>query len=215
MLPQKHDHHSKVATQTINLNRKELIQFGLNVLNILGILISVIALYWGFKAHIFTSEDALRELLNAMGPVAPYGFIVIQIIQTVIPIIPGALTIPMGTMVFGVWHGFFLNFAGIMIGSVINFLLARKFGRPLVEMLVNEKTFNKYIGWLDSDRFDKLFAFGMFFPISPDDILCYLAGLSNITFKKYSLILLLAKPLNLFIYSYGMTEILTFLFQLI
>ena len=193
---------------------KEIIQFSLNLLNMIGVGLTVYALYWGFKSQVFTQEEALRDLLATMGPAAPYGFILIQIIQTVIPIIPGALTIPMGTMIFGMGYGFALNFIGIMIGSVMNFILARKFGRPLVEMIVDEKQFNKYVTWLDEkNRFDKLFTFGMFFPFSPADFLCYLAGLSNISFYKYLLILTTGKPFTLFVYSYGTMGMLTLFFQ--
>ena len=194
--------------------RKEMVQFGLNLFNLVGIGFTIYAFYWGFKSQIFTQEEALRNLLTTLGPAAPYGFILLQIIQTVIPIIPGALTIPMGTMIFGMSYGFVLNFIGIMLGSIMNFILARKFGRPLVEIIVAEKQFNKYITWLDEkNRFDKLFTFGMFFPFSPADFLCYLAGLSNISFYKYLLILSTGKPFTLFVYSYGTMGILTFFFQ--
>lgn|SRR5699024_1596943 len=206
--------NDSVQVTAAKQKNKEIIQFGLNLLNILGVAVTVYALYWGFKSQIFTSEDALRDLLYTMGPAAPYGFILIQIVQTIIPIIPGALTIPMGAMIFGMGYGFMLNFIGIMIGSIMNFILARKFGRPLVEMLVNEKQYNKYANWLDdNNRFDKLFTFGMFFPLSPADFLCYLAGLSNISFNKYLLILTAGKPFTLFIYSYGTMGMLTFFFQ--
>lgn len=199
---------------TMDLSKKEFIQFGLHLLNILGLMAIGYLFYWGYTEQIFTSESALSSLLNRLGPLASYGFILIQITQTVIPIIPGALMIPMGAMIFGMGYGFLLNFTGIMIGSVINFILARKFGQPLAELLINEKQFNKYIGWLEGkNRFAKLFTFAMFFPLTPDDFLCYLAGLSNLSFKKYLLIITLSKPITLFIYSYGMTELLSFIFQ--
>jgi len=215
MNSQDSEESSQLLSKLFNLSKKELVHYLLNVLNIAGFLAAIYFIYWGIKSDIFTSEVALRNLLNQLGPGAPYGFILIQIIQTIIPIIPGALTIPMGAMVFGMGYGFFLNFIGIMIGSVINFMLARKYGRPLVEMLVGEKKMTKYTGWLDkNNRFDKLFTFGMFFPISPADVLCYIAGLSNISFKKYLIILSLGKPFTLFIYSYGTMKILKFVFQI-
>lgn len=199
-----------------NLNNKKQMQWLLNGLNILGIVLTVLALYYGYQAELFTSEMALREFLQQTGAAAPFVFIFIQIVQTVIPIIPGALTIPMGTMIFGMGFGFLLNFIGVMIGSIINFYLARRYGRSLVEMLVGEKKMNKYTHWLDDkQRFDKLFTFGMFFPFSPGDFLCYLAGLSSMSWGKYLLILTLGKPFTLFVYSYGMTEVLQFFFELL
>lgn len=194
---------------------EEPFRWGLNVLNILGILLTLYGLYWGFQNQVFTSEVALRNLLDSFGFFAPIVFIGIQIIQTVVPIIPGALTIPMGVVIFGMGNGFWLNFIGILIGSVINFLLAKKYGRPLVELLVDRKHYEKYISWLDNEkRFERLFIFGMFFPISPDDILCYIAGLSNLSFSRYLVILTLGKPIPLMIYSVGMLNLLEWLFQL-
>ena len=199
-----------------SISKKDFIRVLMNSLNVLGVLLTIYALYWGYQQQIFTSETALRNLLERMGSAAPLGFIFIQIIQTVVPIIPAALTIPMGTIIFGMGYGFYLNFIGIMIGSIINFILARKFGRPFVELLVDESKFRKYTRWLDDEkRFSKLFTFGMFFPLSPADLLCYIAGLSDISFKQYILTLSIGKPLTLFIYSFGMTGLLNLVFQII
>ena len=64
------------------------------------------------------------------------------------------------------------------------------------------KTYNKYIGWLDNqNRFEKLFALAIFLPVAPDDALCLMAGLTNISVKRYTLIILIAKPLSIFLYS--------------
>lgn len=193
---------------------KDSIRLGLNVLHILGFFIALYALYWGFMNQIFTSEEALANLLDGFGGYAAFVFIGIQIIQTVVPIIPGGLTIPMGVIMFGMANGFMLNFVGIMIGSIINFWLARKLGRPIVEVLVNRHKFDKYTRWLeDEKRFEKLFTFGMFFPLSPADLLCYIAGLSKLSFSKYLFILSLGKPITLFIYSVGITTFLKLIFQ--
>lgn len=215
----KKEHFNKSLKSMVNsflIKYKKKIRFGLHILNIVGILGTIYGFYWSYQQQIFTSEIALRNLLNSMGALAPYGFMGIQIVQTVIPIIPGALTIPMGTMIFGAGYGFFLNFVSIMIGSVLNFAIARKLGRPFMELLAGDKKINKYIRWLDDPhRFDRLFTFGMFFPLSPADFLCYLAGLSSISFRKYFVILALGKPITLLIYSYGMTKVLNVIFQVL
>lgn len=214
MVPIILDQEKKQSEFLLQNNQKELIKNGFNVLNILGILLTIFVLYWAMKENLFTSETALRDLLSTLGTAAPFGFIFIQIIQTVIPIIPGALTIPMGSMIFGFWYGFLLNFIGIMIGSIINFLLARKFGRPFVEVILGEEKFTQYSKKLENKgRFEKWFIFGMFFPFSPADLLCYFAGLSTLSFRKYLFILNLGKPFTLFIYSFGTIELFRLFFQ--
>lgn len=205
-----------VLVEKTNEKKIDWFHIGLNILNIAGILLTLWAFYWSYQNQLFTSKDALSQFLFSMGSAAPIGFILIQIIQTVIPIIPGAVTVPMGSMIFGVWYGLFLNLFAIIIGSAINFLLAKKYGRPFVQKIIGEKQFNKAIRWLDKDdKFDKWFTFAMFFPFSPDDIICYIAGLSKMAFKKYLAILLIAKPFSIFVYSLGMAKVLEWLFAVL
>ena len=195
---------------------KRYFQIGLRLLGILGIIFTIYGFYWGYRQELFTSDLALSQFLQSVGPLAPFLFMMLQIIQTMFPLIPGGLTIPGGLMIFGMGYGYLLNFVGIMIGSIINFTLARKFGRPLVQSLMGNRTFNRYVRWLDNPKqFKRLFIFGMFFPLSPADLLCYLAGLSDLSYRDYLLILSLGKPIALFLYSYGMVEILNRLFQLL
>jgi len=209
MKPQDSEPSSNSLLKALGYTKKEFIDLSITLLNIIGLLAAFSFMYWGFKHNIFTSESALRDLLDTLGASAPYGFMLLQTVQTVIPIIPSSVTIPMGIIIFGASYGFLLNFVGVMIGSLINFILARKHGRPLVEMLVPKQKMAKYIGWLDEkSRFNKIFTFGMFFPISPANILCYLAGLSNMSFKRFFLTLSLGKPLTLFIYSYGLMTLI-------
>jgi uncharacterized membrane protein YdjX (TVP38/TMEM64 family) len=81
--------------------------------------------------------------------------------------------------------------------------------------MVSEKTYDKYSGWLENQsRFDKLFALAIFLPIAPDDALCLMAGLTNISLKKYIWIILLAKPASILLYSMGLVYGGSFLTQL-
>ena len=210
----KKENVSKKEATPIKIKKQtDWIHIGINCLNIVGVLLTIWALYWAYQNQLFTSTEALNQFLSSMGSAAPLGFIVIQIIQTVIPIIPGAVTVPMGAMIFGPGYGLFLNVFAIIIGSVLNFVLARKYGQPFVERIIGEKKFAKAIGWLDKDnKFEKWFTFAMFFPFSPDDILCYIAGLSNMSFKKYFLVILFGKPVSIFLYSFGMAFVLEWLF---
>ena len=96
---------------------------------------------------------------------------------------------------------------GICLGSVAAFLLSRRYGKEFVRRIVSEKAYNKYAGWLEKkDRFDKMFAVAIFLPVAPDDLLCYMAGLTRMKAARFITIILLGKPAALFLYSMGMTE---------
>lgn len=142
-------------------------------------------------------------------------FIFLQILQTVVPIIPGALTSVAGVFIYGHIIGTIYNYIGIVIGCAIIFHLARMYGPKFVQSMVSQKTYDKYIGWLnEGKRFDRFFIFMMIWPISPADFICMLAGLTNMTFKRYMTIIILCKPITLVIYTYGLTYIIDYFWKM-
>lgn len=178
----------------------------INLSSIIGILATIALLIYGYQAGIFSSAEQLSYMISQAGIWGPLIFIFIQIIQCVIPIIPGGLSCVAGIILFGPFYGFIYNYIGILLGSLINFILARHYGKPLIETIVSKKTYNKYISLLDRGKhFDKLFALAIFMPVAPDDFLCMLAGLTKMTYKKFITIIVLGKPASLLVYSLGLT----------
>ena len=139
-----------------------------------------------------------------------------QILQTVVPIIPGALTSVAGVFIYGHIVGTIYNYIGIVIGCAIIFYLVRIYGPAFVQSVVSKRTYDKYIGWLDEgNRFDRFFIFMMIWPISPADFLCMLAALTKMTFKRYMIIIILCKPFTLVVYTYGLTYIIDLFWQMV
>ncbi|MFQ6860593.1 MAG: TVP38/TMEM64 family protein [Beduini sp.] len=159
-------------------------------------------LYYGLENNLFSDMDSLKQFIAEGGIWGPLIFVLIQIIQVVIPIIPGGVSCAAGVVLFGPWAGLLYNYVGIVIGSFINFYLARKYGTTLVKSFVSESTYDKYSNWLDKGKkFDKFFALAIFFPVAPDDFLCMLAGLTKMSLKRFSAIILLGKPASIAMYS--------------
>ncbi|EMF0566230.1 MULTISPECIES: TVP38/TMEM64 family protein [Enterococcus] len=174
----------------------------INFISIIGLVISIGLTIYFINLGVFKDLNSLRGLVGDSIILGPIIFILIQILQVVIPIIPGGISTAAGVLIFGPYAGFLYNYVGICIGSIIIFLLGRRYGKPFILSMVSDKTYNKYVGWLDNqNRFEKLFALAIFLPVAPDDALCLMAGLTNISVKKYTWIILLAKPLSIFLYS--------------
>lgn len=174
----------------------------INFISIIGLGVSIALTVYFINLGVFKDINALRGLVGHSVILGPVIFILIQILQIVIPIIPGGISTAAGVLIFGPYAGFVYNYVGICIGSVIIFLLGRRYGKPFILSLISDKTYDKYIGWLDNQsRFEKLFALAIFLPVAPDDALCLMAGLTNISVKKFSLIIFFAKPLSIFLYS--------------
>ena len=188
------------------------LRFIMNAIAVLsGILMTIFAVY-GILTGLFSSQERIRLFIEKFGMMAPAAFLVIQIVQIIIPIIPGGLTCVAGVLAFGPVMGFVYNYISIVIGSIIVFVLSRKFGNIIVRKIFSDKTYNKYSKWLTIGRkAEILFALAIFFPVAPDDFLCYLAGLTNMSYKKYILIIVLCKPLSILAYSMGVAKVLTFI----
>lgn len=179
----------------------------LNIISLVGILCSISLTIYFYHLGVFNDINSLQQLVGSSPIAGPLIFVLIQIVQVVIPIIPGGVSLAAGVLIFGPYWGFIYNYVGISIGSLILFLLGRHYGKPLVNRLVSEKVYQKYHHWLDDQgRFEKLFALAIFFPVAPDDALCLMASLTNISFKKYSVIILLAKPASIFLYSWALLQ---------
>ena len=164
------------------------------------------------QQRLLTNPELLQLYLKRLGWTAPLGFILIQIIQVVIPVIPGGISIAIGIIFFGPMLGFVYNYVGLLIGSYIVFKLVKLYGKSFILKVTDEKTYDKYIGWLDQGRkFEIFFSIAILLPGFPDDLLCMIAGLTNMSMKKYMLINILCKPVGLFFYSYGIKELMSYI----
>lgn len=180
------------------------------IVTFIGLILSLIIVYFIFCGTYFKpeSEGGMFSVhLRQLGIFGPLVFILIQIIQVVIPIIPGGMTSVSGNFVFGTMMGFIYNYIGITIGSIIAFFLARKYGKYFILCFISEKSYDKYMGWTkDVNRFAWILGTLLFLPAAPDDILCMIAGLTKLDFKKFMLIFIPTKAISTFVFTWMMQE---------
>lgn len=175
-----------------------------NIFKIITVIVTILLIafiIYGLKLGIFKDKEILVNYIKQFGIFAPLFFIVLQAIQVVFPVIPGGASCLAGVLAFGSVFGFIYNYLGLVIGSIIAFLISRKYGIKLVKKLFSEEIVNKYLSYVRTNKFDKIFFLGIFLPGFPDDLLCYVAGLSKMPLKKFIIIILLGKPLALLFYS--------------
>ena len=179
-----------------------------NFISWAGMLFVLVACIYLWRMGVFSSQEKLKAFVAGFGLTGGLVFVFIQIVQVVIPIIPGGVSCLAGVILFGAGMGFVYNYVGICIGSIIAFLIAKAYGRPLLEKMFHPKLIEKYENWTQTkNRFAKLFALAIFLPVAPDDFLCYLAGTTNMSLKVFTAIILLGKPCSIAAYSLGLTQI--------
>lgn len=180
----------------------------INTISVIGTILMCVFFYFALKEQIFTSEEKMKLFLEKTGYFAPIVFVIIQIAQVVVPIIPGGISQGVGVLIFGPVFGFIYNYVGIVTGSIIVFLLARRYGMPLIKKMFRKELIDKYMGWINKGKkFEVLFALAIFLPVAPDDFLCYFAGITDISIKKYVAIIVLLKPFTIAAYSFILVSI--------
>lgn len=151
----------------------------------------------GFFASI-GSLQAMREYIDRFAPFSQLVYFLVQLLSVIIAPIPSNITALAGAVLFGMWPAFLLTAAAITLGSLLVFQLARILGQPFVERLVSQKVSDQYLEVIRRKR-DIFLILVFLFPFFPDDIICILAGLTDIPFSRFFAIVLLARPWGLLV----------------
>ena len=143
----------------------------------------------------FDSVEALQDYIRGFGVFAPLALILFQIVQVVVPVLPGLFGCAAGSLMFGWWGSFLCNYIGISVGSVIAYYLGKKYGVDIILTMFSRKQYEKWSRIIRKSRSYDVFLFlSTLLPLFPDDFLCYFSGLIRINSRKFLWIILLGKP---------------------
>ncbi|MBR7140857.1 MAG: TVP38/TMEM64 family protein [Clostridia bacterium] len=159
---------------------------------------------------IFTDGNAIREYISGFGIWGILILFLLTLLEVVVLPIPAAVTIVIGTILFGPTVSFIVSTLGTIVGSVICFYLGRTFGQKLVSWIIGEDKTKKYSALL-AEKGKVPFIIMMLFPFFPDDILCMVSGLTSMSFKFFITTVTITRPVMVAFYSYfGTGEIIPF-----
>jgi len=151
-----------------------------------GLLAAVLA--WGQPfLDIFSNQEAAKRYVEGAGIFGPVVFMLMQIVQVVVAPLPGQVAGLLGGYLFGPFLGLLYSIIGATIGFTIIFVLARKLGRPFVERFFSKELIDKFDYITKSKGTLALFLIFLL-PAFPDDLICYLAGLTTIPIRKLIII---------------------------
>ncbi len=146
----------------------------------------------------FNSAEKIQAFLSKYGAYAGLIYILIQFLQVTIIPVPAAITTVAGVALFGFWQTFLYSIIGIMCGSMFAFFLGRRFGVKLIIWLCGQSVYEKYTKLTKGK--DKIVLTMMFlFPFFPDDLLCIAAGITDMKYWEFFVIMLFTRPINILI----------------
>ncbi|MBR6694717.1 MAG: TVP38/TMEM64 family protein [Clostridia bacterium] len=175
-----------------NLYRRKRRIFAGVSLTIAAVLILLATLFiWRWLASF--SKTEFRDYINSFGLWSPLVLLALQILQVFIALIPGELLESCAGLAFGPFMGTVICYVGIAIGTVLIFLLTRKFGIRLVETFISREKINSLRFINTEKRRDALVFLLFFIPGTPKDLITYFIGLTDIQLSSFLAISLTAR----------------------
>ena len=158
----------------------------------------------GFLDKIDSVED-LRQYVSSYGNNAALIFILIQFLQVVMLPVPSFVTVAAGVLLFGPLKGAVFSCAGIILGSIAAFAIGRVFGVKAAKWLVGEENLEKGLKTIQGK--DKIVLIFMFlFPFFPDDVLCFVAGITTVSPFFFIIMIFITRIISVFASSYSMNN---------
>lgn len=174
-----------------------------------GLIIAAVLFLGVYLVHVtglwdrFDSVEELREFIRGAGAWAPIVFIIFQAMQVFLLPIPGVLTVGAGVLIFGELLTCLYSYIGILLGSLLAFWIGRVLGYKAAAWLVGKESLDKWLQKVKGK--DRMILSVMFIlPLFPDDILCFVCGLSTMSWRYFIVLQLIARAISVTATSYSL-----------
>jgi len=128
--------------------------------------------------------DSIVSFIQSFGFLAILIFVLFVMLEVVVAPVPPLVLYIAGGIIFGAFWGGTLTLIGNILGAFVAFIIARKYGRNLIESKVPEKTRKKF-----DDFSIKYGAFSLFIlrlnPLTTSDLFSYIAGLTKMKVRQF------------------------------
>ena len=172
----KHIETTKTYSKKYAATLLSIISAVLCVLSVLGVI---------FLQRHFSNADAIKVFIDEHYFLGLIIMTLLCAIQVVIALIPGELLEIAAGYAFGGLVGTLVCMVGLTLGSVVAILLARRFGRRLVESLYPREKIDA-LPILNAPKKRNAMTFLLFFiPGTPKDLFTYVIGMTDMSIPLY------------------------------
>ncbi len=163
---------------------------GKKLLAAFAILVFLLLMYFFSEklAAMIKDVDTLKGWLDRFGSFQYVIFVLLVSLQVIAAVIPGGPFQVAGGLLYGTIPGIVLCMLGCTLGSIIVFLLVRKYGMRLIRFFISEDALEKAKFIIESKKSRLLLSVCFIIPGTPKDVISYIAGLTNISFFHWLLI---------------------------
>lgn len=192
--------HNRIMDE--NLSRKK------KVLHIFIVLLGVAFFFGGIYLILYltglieyvNSVEKIKSLILGMGFYGRSIFVLLQFLQVTFLPLPASMVVIAGTLVYGPLEASLLSLSGILLGSTLAFFLGKTFGKKLVVFMVGKESCDKWVKFLDNGKYS--YVIMMLLPFFPDDVLCLVAGVTNMSWLFFVVTQFLTRPVGIITTAY-------------
>ncbi len=148
------------------------------------------------------SYEYWELMLNEIRSLGMFAGVGLAMLEAFFPPLPLVVFVTINITAFGFGLGYFYSWLGSSVGSIIVFLLIKKYGQKRFQQRIakNEKIYNIF-HWIKEKGFIPIF-FLLTFPFTPSIIVCGLAALAGTRNREYFSALILGKLVMIFSLSF-------------
>lgn len=184
-------------------NRKEKIILNIIMLSVFIILLTYITIrYAPVITKLISNPEKFRVFLLSYGNISILVFMLFQVLQVVIALIPGELIQIAGGYVYGTFFGTFYSSLGILLGSIITIYIVRLLGYSIIKLFVSEQSLKKFNFLINNEKSEIAMFVLFLIPGLPKDILTYIAGITPIKLRNFFVITTIARFPGILISSF-------------
>lgn len=142
------------------------------------------------------SVAKFKNFILSLGFYGRSAFVFFQFLQVTFIPIPSPILIIAGSIIYGPLQAGLLSLSGILLGSALAFFLGKVFGQKIVKFMVGGDAQKKWTKFLNNCKFS--FVLMMLLPCFPDDILCLVAGLTDMSWTFFMVTQFITRPIGIF-----------------
>lgn len=182
-----------------NLDNSDRFIYKISIFSIFIFFFALLSIYFLKKTGILnglSNFDDLKFYINSFGACSDIIYVLIQFLQVVALPVPSILIIGVGVFIFGTIKTIFLSSIGIILGSIVAFVVGKYLGSKVVKWIIGEKTLNKVLNMISGkDKF--LITFMLLFPFFPDDAICFVAGIAMMDTRYFIVMIIIVRVLTI------------------
>ena len=175
----------EIIIKKLNRKKKNIL---IGVIVFLVVMLILGFIVGGKIVSLVRNPKSFRKWVSDLGIWGKLIMIGISAFQIIVAIVPGEPIEIASGYAFGWFLGAVLCLLGTLVGQMVVFIFAKKFGLDFVEIFVSKKKLEKMAFLKDKEKIYVTIFFIFLIPGTPKDVLSYVAGITSIKLLPFLLV---------------------------